>query len=54
MHKLSKVKSFIEMFGKKDAKVAKHTKCDKLLAELHKDLSKHIRALHKAIDPEKL
>ncbi len=54
MHELSKIKGFIDKFGKKDAKKNKHHSCDRILIELRKDLVKHMKALHKAVDPEKL
>lgn len=54
LHELSKLAGFIQKFGRKDAKSARHGECHKLLNHLHKDLHTHMEQLRKQIGKRKL
>lgn len=49
INEMSKLAGFVEMYGLKDARSAKHAKCGQLLQALHKDLHRHINQLRKQL-----
>ena len=49
LNKLANLSVFIERYGMKDAKAAKHNTCIKTIEELQRDLHKHMQSLQKAM-----
>lgn len=54
LHELSKLTGFIDKYGRKDAKSAKHQGCHQLLNQLHQDLHGHMEKLRKEIGKVRL
>ncbi len=54
IHELSRLTGFIERYGRKDARAAKHGQCEKALEALHQDLHKHMEQLRKQLEGKRL
>ncbi len=49
LHEMSKLTGFLECYGHKDVRDAKHKECEKVLKHLHEDLKSHLRQLHEQL-----